>query len=201
LDKIITQIRTFATVIFCVFAVACRPSLEARRNIVKPDIPVAKHFSYPIGSGQPVTQARDRDEWFNAQDFGVNDHLGEDWNRGTGGNTDCGEPVYAIGDGVITYSNDAGPGWGNVVIVTHVLSDGRKIQSLYGHLQDVIRRDGTVRMREQIGTIGNANGQYLCHLHLELREESSQMWDQTGGGYSSSRKGWLDPSDFIDANR
>lgn len=159
-------------------------------------------FAYPVGKSETVTQAKDRtDEWFNALDFGKNDHLGEDWNKNSGGNSDCGEPVYAAADGVITYAADAGPGWGNVLIVEHTLPSGEKVQTLYGHMQKFVKKSGTVKMRELIGEIGNANGRYLCHLHFELRTRACQMWNQAGGGYSTDRTGWLDPSDFIDKQR
>ncbi len=160
----------------------------------------ADRFAYPIGDGKKLTAARDsKDAWFNALDFGADNHLGEDWNKNSGGNTDCGEPVYAAANGSVAFAGDAGPGWGNVVIVTHLLPDGEKVQTLYGHLKEILRAEGEVKIREKIGTIGNANGKYLCHLHFELRESSSPMWDKAGPGYSTDRSGWLDPSDFIDA--
>ncbi len=50
-------------------------------------------FAYPVGEKDFVTEKNDWwDYWYNAQDFGENGHLGEDWNKTTGGNTDCGEP-------------------------------------------------------------------------------------------------------------
>ena len=158
-------------------------------------------FAYPIGKNEASTQAKDKDEWYNALDFGANDHLGEDWNKNSGGNTDCGEPVYATADGVITFSGDAGPGWGNVLIIEHKLANGEKVQTLYGHMQEILAAAGEVKKREQIGKIGNANGRYLCHLHFELRTPDSRDWNKAGGGYSADRKGWLDPSDFIDEQR
>ena len=167
---------------------------------IKPVI-IADTFAYPIGKKDTATQLNGSDEWYNAQDFGENDHLGEDWNKSTGGNTDCGEPVYVVANGLITYAGNSGPGWGNVVIVEHRLVDGKKIESLYGHLQDILRSSGEVKKREQIGKVGNANGRYPCHLHFEIREESCLMWGQAGPGYSKVREGWLDPSDFIDARR
>lgn len=156
-------------------------------------------FAYPVGKTEKVTQAKDGDEWYNAQDFGRNDHLGEDWNKNTGGNTDCGEPVYAAANGVIKYAADAGPGWGNVVMIDHVLASGEKVQSLYGHLQEMVKTSGEVKKREQIGKVGNANGRYPCHLHFEVRKENCPVWGQAGGGYSTDRTGWVDPSDFIDS--
>ncbi len=162
---------------------------------------VADSFAYPIGRKEAVTQAKDSDEWYNALDFGEENHLGEDWNRSTGGNTDCGEPVYSMANGVITYAADAGIGWGNVVIVTHTLADGKKVQSLYGHLQEITKTSGEIQRREQIGKVGNANGKYLCHLHFEIRDESCPSWNMVFVGYSAIRYGWLDPSDFLDERR
>lgn len=163
---------------------------------------VAEKFAYPVGKTGVLTQAKDKkDDWYNALDFGADNHLGEDWNKNSGGNTDCGEPVYAAADGRIVYAENAGPGWGNVVIIEHVLADGKRVQTLYGHLQKILKSSGEVKLREQIGEVGNADGKYLCHLHFELREESSPMWNQAGGGYSAERAGWLDPSDFIDGKR
>jgi murein DD-endopeptidase MepM/ murein hydrolase activator NlpD len=162
-------------------------------------IPIADHFAYPVGSDTILTQAKDsKDDWFNALDFGEDTHLGEDWNKNSGGNTECGEPVYASADGVITYAADAGPGWGNVVIITHTLPNRFKVQTLYGHLQEIAKTSGEVGIREQIGKVGNANGKYLCHLHFELREESSPIWNKAGPGYAADRSGSLDPSDFVD---
>lgn len=166
---------------------------------------IADSFAFPIGKAEIATEAKDakdaKDEWYNALDFGEQNHLGEDWNKNSGGNSDCGEPVYAAGNGVITYAADAGPGWGNVVIVTHSWPDGTKVQSLYGHLQEILQTNGEIAKRSPIGTIGNANGRYLCHLHFEIRNESSPMWNQAGPGYSTDKNGWLDPSDFLNQNR
>lgn len=58
---------------------------------------IATSFAYPVGNAETVTQAKDtKDDWINALDFGKNDHLGEDWNKNSGGNTDCGEPVSLL---------------------------------------------------------------------------------------------------------
>lgn len=163
---------------------------------------IAHKFAYPVGKTETVTQAKDsKDEWYNANDFGVKHHLGEDWNKNSGGNTDCGAAVFAIGAGRIVYADNAGVGWGNVVIIDHTLPDGTRVQSLYGHLQKILKTSGEVKLREKIGEVGGANGRYQCHLHLELREQSCPMWGEAGPGYAIDRRGWLDPSDFIDKHR
>ena len=163
---------------------------------------IADRFAYPIGKTEIITEAKDRkDDWYNAQDFGANNHLGEDWNANTGGNTDCGEPVFAVANGTITLAEDAGAGWGNVVIIEHNRPNGERVQTLYGHLRKITKASGEVKLREQIGEVGNADGAYWCHLHFELREENCPMWNKAGAGYSAENKGWLDPSDFIDTKR
>jgi hypothetical protein len=55
-------------------------------------------------------------------------------------------------------------------------------------LQEILKTEGEVKLREQIGKVGNANGKYLCHLHLETRVESCPIWHQVGGGYSNEKK-------------
>lgn len=187
-----------------VFAVSCAlsdaPGESAAKGTSGRDRAVATLFVYPVGEKDFVTQAKDpSDDWYNAQDFGVNRHLGEDWNKNSGGNSDCGENVRAAAAGTIAYAGDAGTGWGNVVIITHSLPNGTEVQTLYGHLEVIEKRDGAVKVGERIGTVGNADGAYLCHLHFELRDPESRFWNETGPGYSDDRKGWLDPSDFIDA--
>ena len=195
------NIRFSLILIFTIGCFACSQPVKQPTPAETPKAPVAiaESFSYPIGKTDVATQAKDKDEWYNAQDFDENDHLGEDWNRNSGGNTDCGEPVYATANGIITFARDAGPGWGNVVIIEHTLSTGEKIESLYGHMQEIVKSDGEVKKREQIGRVGNANGLYPCHLHFEIRTKDCPMWNMPGGGYARERKGWLDPSDFIDS--
>src|SRR5215213_1333311 len=113
---------------------------------------IADRFAYPIGKTETVTEAKDKkDEWYNALDFGANDHLGEDWNKNSGGNSDCGESVFAIAAGRIVYAENAGAGWGNVLIIEHELPNGTRIESLYGHLRKILKTSGEVKFREQIG--------------------------------------------------
>jgi murein DD-endopeptidase MepM/ murein hydrolase activator NlpD len=184
-----------------------RKSLDSNAVVVSAEQPTRQEvdasdgFDYPVGNNGFVTQAKDKDGWYNAQDFGENNHLGEDWNANTGGNSDCGQPVYAASHGTIVFAGEAGAGWGKVVIIRHRLQDGALFETLYGHLQSLNRTEGNVRRREKIGTIGDADGAYPCHLHFELRNADCPSWGATGPGYSEERTGWTDPSDFIDARR
>jgi murein DD-endopeptidase MepM/ murein hydrolase activator NlpD len=183
------------------FAAACGSGKQQVPVLSDPTVraAIAHSFAYPVGINDFITERKDsKDDWYNAQDFGENNHLGEDWNKNSGGNSDCGEPVYAAANGSITYAKNAATGWGNVIIVEHRLKDGSSVQTLYGHLQSMTRKSGDVKKRERIGTVGSANGQYLCHLHFELRDENCSHWNKPFNGYSPMRIGWLDPSAFID---
>lgn len=199
------QLSVIALLVASIFLVSCttqKSSNQTSNNSTNKPVIIADKFAYPISNKELLTEAKDnKDDWYNARNLGEDDHLGEDWNKNSGGNTDCGEPVYAIGNGVIVYAEYAGVGWGNVVIIEHTLPDGKKVESLYGHLQEILKKSGEVKKREQIAKVGNADGKYLCHLHLEIREENCPMWRQVGGGYSGERNGWLDPSEFIDKYR
>lgn len=171
-------------------------------------IPISDGFDYPIGATGFATQAKDNvDEWYNAQDFRgrgydpKRDHLGEDWNNPEREGGDCGLPVYAASKGKIVYAANTGGSWGNVVIIRHLLPDGTEVETLYGHLTVIERNDGLVGRRELIGTIGDGNGNFDCHLHFELRHSNCTSWGLPGPGYLNNSVGWTDPSDFIDSHR
>jgi murein DD-endopeptidase MepM/ murein hydrolase activator NlpD len=183
---------------------------EYEFEVVEPDPPESETFAYPISSTETATEVNDGDGWYNDQDFGVSNddfdgklHLGEDWNAESGGNSDCGSPVYAASGGTIVYAGDAAPSLGKVVVLRHQLPDGSKVESLYMHLESIARTSGNVEKREEIGAIGDADGYYpSCHLHFAIRLPSSDEdpdWGEPGPGYASSTDGWTDPSDFVDA--
>ncbi|CAN5505056.1 hypothetical protein BH10ACI3_BH10ACI3_07780 [soil metagenome] len=197
---------SFALLIVC-FSIACSQPATPVNNPVNtaptaaPTPEIADHFAYPIGKDETVTAKKDGDEWFNEVDFGQKENLGEVWTVNKGGNEGCGEPVYAIANGVITFADFAGPEWGLVIIVDHQLPSGEKVQSLYGNLFDMSVKAGPVKKRQQIGRIGNANGRYLCRLYFEMRTSDAPLWGQPGPIFGKEPKGWVDPSNFIDTHR
>lgn len=128
-------------------------------------------------------------------------HIGEDRNRGSC-NDDDGDAVYSIANGLVTYAQNAGSSWGNVVIIRHIRTDFTRVHSLYGHLKNVYVSAGQeMTIGQQIGQVGNAGGYYPCaHLHLELRTDRTLEQDP-GAGYAYwSDPIWnshTDPSEFI----
>lgn len=110
-----------------------------------------------------------------------------------------GDPIYAVGNGVVTFAKDVKGGWGNVIRIKHKLINGDEIESLYAHCDTVIVKVGQqISKGNQIGTIGTAHGIYYAHLHLEIRNNVNLP---LGGGYSSVTKGYLNPTEFIAIQR
>lgn len=157
---------------------------------------LADGFDLPVGKP-------DARGYYKARGFGSHGHLGEDWDGTGGGDTDLGDPVYVIGDGVVVFARDCHQGWGNVIIVRHAYRDGlgtRNIDSLYGHLDKIlVRRGQGVRRGQQIATIGNAHGLYDAHLHLEVRKNLEIGMSRDKFAQDSSN--YYDPSQFIAAHR
>jgi len=153
---------------------------------------MADSFDFPVG--KPNAK-----RYYNAQPFGENDHLGDDWNGTGGGNTDLGDPIYAIGNGYVKAAKNYDGGWGNIVRVVHFLPNGEVYESFYAHCDTLLTEAGKwVKRGEQIGTIGNVDGMYLAHLHFEVRADTSLP---IGAGYSPNTEGYLDPTTFIEQHR
>lgn len=155
---------------------------------------ISDGFDFPVGP--PSARG-----YYNAQAFGQNAHLGDDWNAVTGGNTDLGDPVFSIAHGIVSQAYDAGGGWGNVIRVVHqhpAFPDGLG-ESLYAHCDTLLVQVGdSVRRGAQIGTIGTSHGAYLAHLHLEIRAKADLP---LGGGYGFDSTGYLNPGRFIKGHR
>jgi murein DD-endopeptidase MepM/ murein hydrolase activator NlpD len=130
-------------------------------------------------------------------------HLGEDWDGVGGGDTDLGDPIYTIGDGVVVFARDCHQGWGNVVIVRHAYREGsvvRNVDSLYGHLDKIlVRRGQAVRRGQQVGTMGTAHGVYDSHLHLEVRKNIAIGMSRDK--FAQDFTNYYDPSEFIVSHR
>ncbi|MFK7923300.1 MAG: M23 family metallopeptidase [Bacteroidia bacterium] len=158
-----------------------------------PIIPIADGFDFPVGPP-------DAKQYYNAQPFGKNSHLGDDWNGVGGGNSDLGDPVYSIAHGLVVEAEDHGSGWGKVIRIVHQLdSGGKQVESLYAHLDTMMIEEGELIERgDPIAKIGNADGAYWAHLHLEIR---AKVGLPLGGGYGDDTADYLDPTVFIEEHR
>lgn len=160
-------------------------------------LPLADGFDFPVGKP-------DAAGYYKARGFWPNGHMGEDWNGKGGGNTDLGDPVYSMGDGIVVQSRDVRVGWGNVVIIRHVFRDNdgqvRYVDSLYGHLnvRNVVLNQ-RVKRGQKIGTIGTNRGMYLAHLHFETRKNLNIGMHRSK--FSKTYANYHSPTSFIRARR
>lgn len=94
------------------------------------EIPLALGFDYPVGGVNGK-------EFYVSSGFQFGRRTAEIWEGIGGGDTDLGEPVYSIGEGVVVMSQDCGGKWGGVVIVRHRFKDHdgkmKFVDSLYAH--------------------------------------------------------------------
>ena len=159
-------------------------------------VQTADGFDFPVGKP-------DSEGYYRSRGYRPNGHLGEDWNGKGGGNTDLGDPVHSIAHGVVVFAQNFGHGWGNVVIVRHAYEEGGRVKfadSLYGHLDRILVRDGqTLKRGQQLGTIGTGGGLYAAHLHLEMRKDIHVGMAQHR--FSRDDTVYLSPVDFINAHR
>lgn len=174
-------------IVLVVIGVSAGVIVTHDRSTAETYLPSCDGFDFPVG-------APDAEGYYDAQPFGVNDHLGNDWNGNGGADTDLGDPVHAVSSGVVIEATDHGGGWGNVVRIAHPCG----VESLYAHLDTMSLIAGmTVGRGQQIGTIGDAHGRYRAHLHFELRDRPLPL----GEGYSRFRPGYLDPTYYIRSHR
>jgi murein DD-endopeptidase MepM/ murein hydrolase activator NlpD len=159
-------------------------------------ITLADGFDFPVGKPEAVG-------YYIARGVRLTPpvHFGEDWNGRGGGDTDLGDPVYAAGDGVVTWAYDVHQGWGNVIMIRHAYRDPANgevkfCDSLYGHLNEIKVKVGQlVKRGDQIGTIGTNHGMYPAHLHFEIRNNIhiGMQRESVQKDYTN----WAVPSDFI----
>ena len=151
-----------------------------------------------VDYADPAMGTENGDFVYNAQPFLSSQHLGDDLNGIGGWNSDLGDPVYAVANGRVTYRGTPSAPWGKMVILSHMV-DGQVYQSVYAHLQSIEVQSGqSVHRGQKIATVGGAEGRYLAHLHLEIRQ--SEVIDPSFG-YAESSLGRLSPLTWIKRKR
>lgn len=119
--------------------------------------------------------------YLNAKDpgyrFGI--HTGADLNWNTPRfDADRLAPVYAIGDGTVTYAQPW-PNvkfWGNIIVINHGMVDGKPLFSRYAHVANIRVSVGQfVRTGEQICQVGDGSTSladsktlFPFHLHFDI---------------------------------
>ena len=157
-------------------------------------IPTATRMAAAMGTAHGALSYNAQHYWDNNPARGGH-HTGDDINGIGGMNTDLGDPVYAIGNGMIVYRGEPSLSWGNTLIVAHRNTQGEILLSMYSHLDKSYAAHGQrVHLGEVIGTVGTANNNYPAHLHLEMRDSTGIY---IGPGYTSNQGEFLSPSQTI----
>ncbi|GAB4474675.1 MAG: hypothetical protein Kow00124_14880 [Anaerolineae bacterium] len=178
--------------------------------------------SQVMGFDSPVGTAEERlsamvwpGTWFDATGFaqfyttvGPAYHTGADLNNNKPvHDTDRDAPVYAAGDGTVTFSALGGGTWGHIIVIRHTpLPDGTVVWTRYAHVHNPMVRAGErVERGQQIATVGNANGRLQAyHLHFDVAitdvlEQNPAHWP--GNNLAEVLRHYTDPRAFIEAHR
>lgn len=181
-------------------------------------VPISDGFDFPVGprgDNVDVFKTHKIDtvladpEYFKLLGFW---HPGEDWNGRGGGDTDLGDPVYAISHGKVLEFGYYVPSWGNLILIEHALPDGTRVWSQYAHLDQIMVTavGQKVTRGQQIGTIGKGaktpqapKGLYLAHLHFEIRRNKLSIgnWTPMVKNREQVLANYYSPSEFINAHR
>ena len=97
-----------------------------------------------------------------------------------------GTPIYAAADGVIRHS-----GWANGYGMCAVIDHGFGYSTLYGHMSEVLAKEGAVVKRGQvIGHMGSTGTSTGNHLHYEVWvagiPKNPMRFLEVGGGNENS---------------
>jgi murein DD-endopeptidase MepM/ murein hydrolase activator NlpD len=97
-------------------------------------------------------------------------HEGVDFTPGSG------VPIGAIADGVVSLVSSSGA-YGNHVIVDHMVN-GKKVQSLYAHMQTgsvLVTVGQALKVTQVIGKVGSTGESTGAHLHLEVHLDGTPV--------------------------
>ncbi|BDS06187.1 hypothetical protein NT6N_12270 [Oceaniferula spumae] len=157
-------------------------------------VPTATRMSAAMGSEHGALTYNAQPFWSDNAKRGGH-HTGDDFNGIGGMNTDLGDPVYAVANGLAVYRGEPSSGWGNTLILAHRGKKGELLLSMYSHLDQIHAPYGSIISRgETIGTVGTANLNYPAHLHLEMHNSAGV---HIGRGYTSSQGDRIDPVSVI----
>jgi len=132
-----------------------------------------------------------------------------------------GDPIRAIGNGVVVNTVDYGGGWGKIVLIEHRSTDGEnfsltetdRVWSQYAHLSSIDVSEGDVIGKgDIIGEMGDADGHYSCingaeqdkegaHLHFEIRKIRLDPGSWDVDDRAVVIENYIKGVDFITANR
>jgi len=158
------------------------PTLKSRLNMLE-----EKPFRFPVGDkfghGYYIAQDFQDPKMYNGT------HLGIDISGIGKYNSDLGDTIYSINDGIVCMvANDKT----EYISVYHKYK-GKFIKAIYMHCLKVFPNDRDFVARgEAIALIGNSEGNYAAHLHLEIATDTTKWF----GAYGWP-DGYMDPMEIL----
>jgi len=99
--------------------------------------------------------------------YGSNESIRDHTHAGLDVAAPRGTSIKVAAAGTVTFSGNAGDGYGNYVIIAH----GNGVQTLYAHCSELKVTNGQkVSQGELIATVGSTGNSTGNHLHLEVRK-------------------------------
>lgn len=99
--------------------------------------------------------------------YGSNDSVRDHSHSGLDIAAPYGTIIKAAASGTVTYSGNAGDGYGNYVIISH----GNGVTTVYAHCSQLLVSAGqSVKQGEVIAKVGSTGNSTGNHLHLEVRK-------------------------------
>lgn len=99
--------------------------------------------------------------------YGSNDSVRSHSHSGIDIAAPYGTTIKAAASGTVTYSGNAGDGYGNYVIISH----GNGVTTVYAHCSQLLVSAGqSVKQGEVIAKVGSTGNSTGNHLHLEVRK-------------------------------
>lgn len=125
-------------------------------------------------------------------------HSGNDVNGNGGGNTDCGTPLKAIANGVISSVISQASGYGRHLHLRFEVN-GKSYWAHYCHCQEIYVQAGqVVKEGDLIARMGTTGNSSHCHLHFEIKNQPTGV-DGIAKTLEDLKK-WENPWEFIKRN-
>lgn len=148
-------------------------------------------------------------------------HPGDDYNWGSGGNSDLGKAVLSTYKGICVYSGDDSIGYGKMIVLKHDLDANlqkyikdnygittKVLFSLYAHLLERnVAVGNSVHSGALIGRCGTSGNSVYAHLHFEIFAPIGELAGKPWRFYPIAwtkekiKQYWIPPYPFIEAYR
>lgn len=180
------------------------------RGSGKPPNPQSGKYFWPINPRKNAP-----DVYFLDEDYynGVREHRGSGWvvppgywhtgvdlNGPGGGNSDYGQPIHAMTDGVVVEARVFGGSWGRVVVIWH---PGPRVWTRSAHLSRIDVKPGqAVQAGQQIGLMGAMPTGGFAHLHFDVIYRQPPSWEYfpRWADKSDITRYFVDPIAFLQKN-